>query len=73
MMRPVDRQLEPTAGRILVDGEDSLNISDAELRCIRTAKIGMVFRDFDLLPHRAVRKNVSLPLEIQHTSLNQCN
>ena len=71
LVRHVNRLLEPTAGRILIEGEDILAKSDAELRRIRATKVGMVFQNFGLLPHRTVRENVSLPLEIQGATLKR--
>lgn len=71
LVRHVNRLLEPTAGRVLIEGEDILSKSDAELRRIRASKVGMVFQNFGLLPHRTVRENVSLPLEIQGATLKQ--
>lgn len=73
LVRNINRLHEPTAGQILVEGEDILSKSDAELRHIRASRIGMVFQNFGLLPHRTVRENVALPLEIQGTSLNECH
>ena len=65
LVRHINRLLEPTSGHILVNGEDIMQSSDAKLREVRSRNIGMVFQNFALLPHRTVRDNVALPLEIQ--------
>ncbi len=65
LARHVNRLLEPTAGRILIQGEDVLALDDAALRRLRNRRVAMVFQSFGLLPHRSVRDNVAMPLEIR--------
>lgn len=72
LVRLINRLIEPSAGQILIDGEDIVRVGAARLRELRSRGIGMVFQGFGLLPHRSVRDNVALPLEIQGTSPRQC-
>ena len=71
LVRHINRLLEPTAGRILVNGEDILSLQDEALRRYRNEHIAMVFQNFALMPHRSVLDNISLPLEIRGVSKNE--
>lgn len=65
IVRCLSRLVEPTAGEILLDGEDLLKKSDAELIDIRRHKMGMVFQSFGLMPHLNVIDNIAFPLKLQ--------
>src|SRR5687768_9026050 len=65
LVRCMSRLIEPTAGRILFEGEDLLGVSETRLIEIRRHKMGKVFQHFALLPHLTVLGNVAFPLEIQ--------
>jgi putative ABC transport system ATP-binding protein len=52
----------PTAGRYLLQGRDVSQLSDDDLAAIRSAKIGFVFQQFNLLPRLTALGNVQLPL-----------
>ena len=65
LVRLINRLIEPTAGTVLIGGEDITKTDEAALRRMRTDKIGMVFQNFALMPHRTVAENVALPLEIK--------
>jgi glycine betaine/proline transport system ATP-binding protein len=71
LIRHINRLLEPSAGEIFIDGENIMTKTPAELRTLRSRKVSMVFQSFGLLPHRTVRDNVALPLEIQAASKQQ--
>ncbi|MFD9301392.1 glycine betaine/L-proline ABC transporter ATP-binding protein [Streptomyces sp. NPDC060048] len=65
LLRMLNGLLEPTAGRILFDGEDLTALSASELRRVRSTKISMVFQHFALFPHRDVLENAGYGLEVQ--------
>ena len=65
LVRCLSRLVEPTAGQVLFQGTDLLKATDKELIEIRRHKMGMVFQNFALLPHRSVIDNVAFPLEVQ--------
>src|SRR5690606_37238831 len=63
LIRHLNRLIEPTAGEVLVDGEDILGWSPARLRQLRRETMSMVFQKFALLPHRTVVDNAGLALQ----------
>jgi glycine betaine/proline transport system ATP-binding protein len=65
LVRCFGRLLEPTAGRVLIEGEDITALDPAGLRALRRDVVSMVFQDFGLLPNRRVLDNVAYGLEIQ--------
>lgn len=65
LLRCLNRLIEPTDGKILIDGEEITGVDDKKLRQIRRNKLGMVFQRFALFPHRTVVDNVAYGLEVQ--------
>lgn len=65
LVRCFGRLLEPTAGRLHIEGEDVTELGRAGLRDLRRDVVSMVFQDFGLLPNRRVLDNVAYGLEIQ--------
>ena len=65
LIRHINRLIEPTAGEIVIDGQDVVAMSPAALREFRRHKTAMVFQKFGLLPHRTVLENVGYGLEVQ--------
>ena len=65
MVRCLIRLIEPTAGEIVIDGEDITKMTDSELTDFRRRKIAMVFQHYGLMPHRNVIDNASWGLEVQ--------
>lgn len=68
LVRHFNRLLEPTDGKILIEGTDVMALGQRDLEAFRNNKIGMVFQNFALLPHRSVIDNVAMPLEIKKVS-----
>lgn len=65
VVRCLNRLINPTSGKIYIDGKNVLDANYTELLEIRRKKFGMVFQKFALLPHKTVLKNVEFGLEIQ--------
>ncbi|APX12542.1 quaternary amine ABC transporter ATP-binding protein [Tateyamaria omphalii] len=66
LVRHINRLIEPTGGDILINGANVGQLNAEELRAMRADKIGMVFQNMALLPHRTVRDNVALSLELRN-------
>lgn len=71
LVRCINRLIEPTAGKVIVDGQDVTSLSLKELRAFRQKHLGMVFQNFALFPHRTVLHNVEYGLEIQKVDPSQ--
>ncbi|MDD9821828.1 MAG: glycine betaine/L-proline ABC transporter ATP-binding protein [Gammaproteobacteria bacterium] len=67
LIRHINRLIEPSAGAVFIDGADIGKLSAAALRELRSKRIGMVFQNMALLPHRTAWENVALALEIRRT------
>ena len=60
----------PTAGTVLVDGQDLTQLSEKQLRQARKS-IGMIFQHFNLLMQRTCLDNITFPLELVGTPRKQ--
>ncbi len=71
LVRHFNRLLEPTSGQIFINDIDIVGLDADTLREYRNKKIGMVFQNFALMPHRSVIDNIAMPLEIRGINKNQ--
>ena len=55
-MKMVNRLIEPTSGRILIDGQDIMDQNPIELR----RRIGYAIQDIGLFPHMSVAENIAV-------------
>ncbi len=58
----------PTAGTVIVDGEDTGMLGDARLSDFRNTRMGFIFQSFNLIPVLSVYENVEYPLLLQKVS-----
>ena len=65
LVRCISRLIEPTAGSMVIDGEDIMSFDAARLTELRRFRMSMVFQHFGLFPHRKVIDNISFGLEIR--------
>jgi len=57
LLRTVNRLVEPTEGKIRIDGKDITKLNKKELKKMR-ARIGMIFQNFNLVNRSRVIRNV---------------
>jgi glycine betaine/proline transport system ATP-binding protein len=72
LIRCLNRLYEPTAGKIIIDGEDVVQADKKRLQEIRRTKMAMVFQHFGLFPHRTVGHNVAYGLWVQNIGPEEC-
>ncbi|PKB65321.1 MAG: ABC transporter ATP-binding protein [SAR202 cluster bacterium Io17-Chloro-G2] len=65
LVRCIIRLIEPTAGEILIDGQDVLQFDDKTVNEFRRNQVAMVFQHYGLLPHRSVIENAAYGLEVR--------
>ena len=64
LVRMLNRLINPTDGKISINGKEITALDDKSLRQIRRKEISMVFQSFALIPHLNVLEYVAFWLEI---------
>ena len=59
----------PTRGTYLIDGQDVVDLDDAQLSHIRNREVGFIFQSYNLIQGLTAYENVELPLIYQNVSV----
>lgn len=65
LIRCILRLIEPTAGKILINGQDVRSYNERQLMDLRRHTTSMIFQHFGLFPHRSVIDNVAYGLKVR--------
>lgn len=65
LVRHINRLIDPSAGTILINGQDIVKLDAAALRHLRRHQVSMVFQGFGLFPHLSIVDNVAFGLEVR--------
>ena len=68
LLHVVGGMLQPTSGKVIIDGDDLTSMSDAERTNMRRLKIGFVFQRFNLFPTLTAEGNLKLAERIYSKS-----
>lgn len=68
LVRLLNRLIEPTAGEIIVNGKNVVDMDNKELLDLRRNAMSMVFQSFALMPHMNITDNVCFGLELSGVS-----
>jgi putative ABC transport system ATP-binding protein len=70
LLHVIGGMLQPTAGRVIIDGEDLTKMTDAQRTDLRRRKIGFVFQRFNLFPTLSAEGNLKLAERIYSNTKN---
>ena len=73
LVRMLNRLIEPTSGKVFVEGNDITTMSMDELVKMRRDYMSMVFQSFALMPHMTVLQNAAFGMELSGFDENTRN
>lgn len=62
---------KPTSGKVIINGTNTLDLSDSELTKLRRDSIGFVFQHYNLIPTLTAFENVELPMIFRQASRSE--
>lgn len=62
---------KPTAGKVILDGQDLSRVKDSQIAAFRRDNLGFVFQEFNLLDTFTVEDNIYLPLVLAGESYQE--
>ena len=63
----------PTAGKVIIDGKDIMEMKDNAATIFRRRNIGCIFQAFNLIPELTVEQNIVFPLLLDYQKPDQKN
>ncbi|MCE2394440.1 cell division ATP-binding protein FtsE [Candidatus Poribacteria bacterium] len=70
ILRLLYRELVPTAGHIVLAGQNLSQISRSQIPYLRR-RMGVIFQDFKLLPNKTVQENIALAMKVTGAKRSQ--
>ena len=61
----------PTAGKVIIDGKDIMEMKDNAATIFRRRNIGFIFQAFNLIPELTVEQNIVFPLLLDYQKPDQ--
>ena len=71
LLNTIATMLKPTAGQILLDGNNISSFKGSQLAKYRGSKIGYLFQQFELIDNLTARENIILPLAIHGVNIKE--
>ena len=62
---------QPTEGKVIIEGTSLSALNRTQAAIFRRRKVGLVYQFYNLIPTLTVRKNILLPLALDHKKPNQ--